>query len=306
MQVLNHKTLPDGKKRVVVLGNFDGVHKGHAKLIELARQSAEGFPVCVYTFNQNTSPFKSGSLLTTNEEKTEYIKHHGVDEIFFDDFSRVKDMTPEEFCEKVLIETLGCEIAVCGENFGFGKNRSGNAQNLSQIMTSFSKKAIVSPLYFYKEKAVSSSAIRELIISGNVSEATALLGREYAFTSEIIHGMELARKLGFPTVNQLFPEGKAKPKNGVYISLCTFDGKEYHAVSNVGTKPTVTHDGKDAPIICESHLIGFKEDIYGKPVTVKFIKKLRDETKFDSLEKLSEAVKNDVLSAKKHFTEKGL
>lgn len=307
MQFLNPKKLPDGKKRIVVLGNFDGVHKGHKKLLSLAKTlCTQNTATCVYTFSQNSSPFKSSSLLTTNEEKTEYIEQCGIDEIFFDDFSRVKCMEPEVFCKEVLIDTLGCEIAVCGENFTFGKDRKGTSATLDEIMNSLSKKAEICPLCFEDGKPVSSSTIREKLLAGDVSGASALLGRPHSFTSPILHGKALARQLGFPTINQIFPEYKAKPKNGVYVSICTIDGTLYPSVSNIGTKPTVVQKYENPPVICESHIIGFNKDIYGKSVTVKFLCHIRDEVKFDSLDCLSAAVKNDVSFAKKYFEEKGL
>lgn len=308
MQILNPKKLPDGKKRVVVLGNFDGVHKGHTKLISLATSvaSKSGYDTCVYTFSQNSSSFKSASLLTTNDEKTEYIEKCGVNEIFFDDFDRVKDMSPEMFCKEILAGMLGCEIAVCGENFTFGKNRSGDAKKLLRIMKSLSLNAEICPMCFENAKPVSSSAIREKISEGDVLFAYKLLQRPYSFTSVIIHGKALARRLGYPTVNQLLPETKAKPKNGVYASICSFEGVDYPSVSNIGTKPTVTYNTKDAPVICESHIIGFDGDIYGKSVTVKLFERIRDEKKFDSLEELTRAVESDVTFTKKYFKEKGL
>lgn len=307
MQILDPNRLPDGKRRVVVLGNFDGVHKGHKKLLTLAKSlSADDTVTCVYTFSQNSAPIKSANLLTTNDEKTEYIIQSGISEIYFDDFSRVRGMSPEQFCKEILVETLGCEVAVCGENFTFGKDRAGTPSTLESIMSSLSKKTAICPLCFEDGKPVSSSLIREHLLAGDISAANMMLERPYSFTSAVVHGKALARRLGFPTINQIFPERKIKPKNGVYVSVCTVDGTRYVSVSNIGTKPTVVHSEANPPVICESHIIGFDMDIYGKSVTTDFVCRIRDEIKFDSLDALSVAMKKDVLSAKKYFEEKGL
>lgn len=294
---------------VTVLGNFDGVHLAHTKLILSAKKIAEenGYKLCVYTFSQHPSNSKEGfpGLITSSEEKEELIKSLGADILFLDDFKDVKDLSCEEFCSKVLAGKLNTKIAFCGKNFRFGKNRSGDAETLKEEMSALGGNAYaIDDIKSEDGNIINSTSIRKLLLEGDTEKALRLLGRPYSLTSPVVHGRHLATHLGAPTINQTFPQGKIVPKNGVYAVSLIFDGKKHFGVANVGIKPTVTSNETDCPILCETHILDYKGDLYGKTIKTEFYRKLRDEKKFASIEELSDAIKNDVLNAVSYFKER--
>ena len=303
MQTTNRKNYNSAKKSVVALGNFDGVHLGHAALIEktVALANDCGFSSCVYTFSSHPGNFKNGinSIITTNDEKESVISSFGVDFLCFDEFEAVKGLSCRQFCKEILVDALGCEIAVCGDNYSFGANRAGNFETLKREMEALGKKAVSIECVKLCDVAVNSTLVRELICAGEVEKASKLLGRRYSFLSEVIHGKKLGRELGSPTVNQIIPDKKLIPKNGVYISICYADGKKYAGVTNVGKNPTVNDE--DAPTLCETHLIDYDGDLYGREVRIEFCKRLRDEKKFPSLDALKQEIVLNVAQAKEYF-----
>lgn len=305
MQTTNRENYTPVKKSVVALGNFDGVHLGHATLIETAVALAKehGLSCCVYTFSAHPANFKNGinSIITDNREKESIISSLGADVLCLDDFEAVKGFSCREFCEEILVNSLGCEIAVCGDNYGFGANRSGNFETLKSEMEALSKKAVVIECLKLSDVTVNSTLIRELICGGEVDKAAELLGRRYSFSSMVLHGKQLGRLLGSPTVNQIIPDKKLIPKNGVYITVCYADGKKYAGVTNVGKNPTVNDE--NAPTLCETHLVGYEGDLYGKDVRIEFCKRLRDEKKFPSLDALKEEISRNVVQALEYFKE---
>ena len=293
---------------VTVLGNFDGVHLGHTKLILSAKKAAEenGYSLCVYTFSKHPSSFKgSFGFLTTNEEKEELIRSLGADILFLDSFEDVKDLSCEQFCKNVLIDKLNTKIAFSGKNFRFGKDRCGDIFVLEEEMSKLSGKSFAIDYVKTKDDdIINSTSIRRLISDGDTEKAKELLGRPYFLSAEVVHGRHLATHLGAPTINQTFPDGKAVPKYGVYAVCLWVDGKKYFGVANVGTKPTVTSDEASSPVLCETHIIDYKGDLYGKKIKTEFYSKLRDEKKFGSIKELSDAIKKDVEKAVSYFSER--
>ena len=304
MQINDRKTYIPTKKSVVALGNFDGIHLGHVALINkaVAFANESGLLSCVYTFSDHPSNFKNGinGIITDNSEKAQILSELRADLLCLDDFDMVKDLSCRQFCEEILVKGLGCEIAVCGDNYSFGAGRSGNADTLKRVMEDLGKKVVVLDCVSKCGDCINSTHVRELICEGKMEEASELLGRRYSFYSEVVHGKKLGRVLGSPTINQFFPEKKLRPKNGVYISLCSFDGKKYAGVTNVGVNPTV-NDGVNAPVLCETHIIGFDGDLYGKEVRIEFCRHLRDEKKFPSLDELKKEILHNVSQAKEYF-----
>ena len=311
MQIYTPESFKENNNKpcVTVLGNFDGVHKGHAELIRKAKAVADenGYLLCVYTFSEHPSNFKGGvcGLLTTNDEKAQLIEKLGADILYTDCFDAVKDMSCEDFCRDILVSRLGTKIAVCGTNYRFGRCGMGDASTLKSEMESLGAKAFVEELKTENGSEVSSTAIRTLIAEGKTVEAKRLLGRAYSFGAKVVHGRHLATQLGAPTINQTFPKEKIVPKKGVYAAYLSVDGKGYMGVANVGTKPTVTSDEKDPPVICETHIINYKGDLYGKYIKTEFHVRLRDEKKFSSLTELSEAIKKNVEETLLYFGSKG-
>ncbi len=288
-------------KSAVALGNFDGLHLGHAKLIEEITKR-KGTDSYVYTFKVHPNKFifddpSSVRLLIDNEQKIEILAQMGVGHICFEDFENVRDMSPADFIKKVLIDTLNCDIAVCGYNFTFGKKGAGNSEFLKSELAKYGALCIVVDPVTYNGIPVSSTRIRSLIESGAVDEAAQLLGRFYAIRRPVLHGRMLGRTMGIPTVNQSFDDDSVRPANGVYICRVLVNGEEYPAVCDVGTKPTV--NGKE--LLAETHIIGYDGNLYGETVEVAFLKRLRTEKKFSDTEELKTVIQNDIANAKKYF-----
>ncbi len=305
MQVIYQSSMLPKSGCAVVLGNFDGVHLGHKKLISEAvkKASAMGLPVCVYTFSANSKSALSGtlSLITDNREKAEIIGRIGADFLFFDDFLRVKELSPDVFVRDILVGELGCRMAFCGENFSFGKGGIGNFLTLKSELAAFSSEVFCEKCVYDESGIISSTRIRSLISDGDVEKASVLLGRPFAIKEKVVHGRSLARKLGAPTINQFFPEGKILPKKGVYGTLVTIDGKKYIGVTNVGTKPTVTDGESATPVICETYIVDFCGDVYDKEVLTEFFFFVRSEKKFSDLSQLKERIALDVREVKERL-----
>ena len=302
--VTSPENLPTVSESCVALGNFDGVHKGHLFLIgEMIKKAKEsGLSSVVYTFADHpritidrNSNFR---CITTPEEKMEILKGLGIDILYLEDFKSVKDLSPESFCEQVLIEKLNTKIAFCGENFHFGKNSTGNPDLLKNVLSANGRQAVAIPPILEGDVPVSSTRIRLLIAEGKMDEAKALLGRPFSIHFPVVHGAQLGREIGIPTINQNFPSCKLIPQKGVYACITHVNGIKYASVSNVGTKPTVTANIKNPPMLCETHIIGFQGDLYGQKIQVDFYQKLRDEKKFASLDELIAQVKANIEESK--------
>ena len=297
-----------GKRPVLALGDFDGVHRAHAALLsEACRLASEcGAMPGVYTFAENTKQLlgkENFSYLTDETEKLERFEAAGIAAVCRDDFCRVKNMSPEVFCD-YLTERFSPLGVVCGENFTFGKNAAADSRTLCRYMAARDVKTTVVPHLTVDGIGVSSSVIRRLLADGDTETAAKLLGYPYFIRAEVSHGAALGRKLGFPTVNQFLYGGKVVPKFGVYACRCTVDERSYHGVVNVGVRPTVSGGEKDAPVVFETHILDFSGDVYGKTATVEFYKMLRPERKFASLDELCENVMKNIAETRAYFAAK--
>ncbi len=306
LEIINLNNIFDkDDKCVLVLGDFDGVHLGHQKLISHAKIIAKekNLKVGVYTFRINSKSFFAAngfSRLTTDTEKNDIFSKLGVDFVCYDDFASVKDFSPQEFC-KYIIEKLNIATVVCGENYTFGKGAKATSKDLDKLMCGLGVSCYVVQMLHISDQCISSTAIREHIKSGDVQKAASMLGYRYFINAEIIHGAELGRKLGFPTINQLDYDSKCIPKFGVYVCVCTIEDKKYMAVSNVGVKPTVSASADNPPVVFETHIIDYSGDLYGKFVKVEFCKLLRAEKKFGSLDELHDNVMLNIRQTKELF-----
>ncbi len=289
------------KPLVAVLGNFDGVHVGHAALISAAVSEAEkiGGKTAVWTFSGKPAVKRGDSLFYSDMQKSEAFDVLGADYTVFCDFDCIKGLTPAEFVNDVLCGGLDCKIAVCGENFTFGAAKSGNAQMLSRLMREQGREAVILPLVKQNGVTVSSTLIRGLIESGDCEQAAKLLGRPFFMTLDVKEGFKIGRSLGFPTINQQIPAGGTVPSYGVYCTKSIIDGAVYQSITNVGTRPTVHPNSTET--VCETHIFGYSGELYGHDVTVEFYKKLRDEVKFSSFEELKKSVERDIRSTQEFF-----
>lgn len=288
-------------KSAVALGNFDGLHLGHAKLIEEITKR-KGKDSYVYTFEVHPNKFISDGktplkLMTNNRQKADILESMGVGHVFFENFECVRDMSPADFVKDVLIGTFNCGVAVCGYNFSFGKKGEGNSEFLRDELAKYGAECVIVEPVTQDGVPVSSTRIRGLIENGDVDEAAKLLGRPFALRRPVLHGKMLGRTFGIPTINQSFDKDFVKPAKAVYVCRVELEGKVYPAVCDVGTKPTVS--GKE--LLAETHIIGYDGDLYGKTVEVAFLKKLRPEEKFADTNELKTAIENDIADAKKYF-----
>ncbi len=294
------REIPTPNETVICLGNFDGVHRGHRELIRKAREWRDrDFPgaACgVFCFRELSSDFLASNPpahLTTPEERMRQFSEAGAEFVLLADFSAIRDLSPSDFAVDCLRKTCRCVAAVCGFNYRFGKNAVGNADLL--------KKLLGAPLFVCEAvidggEPISSTRIRSALKEGRAEDAARMLGRPYAIEGAVCHGKELGRQLGFPTANQNFPVNAVIPRFGVYVSSCTVNGKTYRGVSNVGVHPTV--DDPNTAANCETYILGYRGDLYGKVLRVAFLRFLRPEKPFSSVEALREQIAADASAAR--------
>ena len=285
---------------VVVLGCFDGVHLGHASVINTAKKKAQalGIPLCLWSFAEPPKRFydpDNTPLLTDNETKLRLIENLGVDIYLSVNFNKsISSLSPEEFFNNIIVNNLRAAYVVCGFNFTVGKGGTGNNQTLENMCKAHSIDFISVPSTTVFEIPVSSSRIRASLLCGDLDTARLLLGRPYSISSKVVDGKRLGRTLGFPTINQKISPSICLPQNGVYLTKVYFDGLSYDAITNIGTQPTV--GGSD--IISETHIFDFSDNVYGKEITVEFLKFIRPVKKFSSIEELKSQVQKDIKTAK--------
>lgn len=279
------------------IGNFDGVHLGHRQLIKSAadfcRKSNTNIKCAVFTFESNTS---GAPFLVLPEQKLRLAGECGAQVAVTVPFDEVKGMSCEAFVSDILVGRLNVERAFCGFNFRFGSMGAGNGAILSSLMEKYGRSAEILPPVTFDGAPVSSTRIRAALAEGNIAAANAMLCSKYGFTSEVLHGKALGATLGFPTANQSLPAHFAMPRRGVYASLCDVDGRIFPAVSNIGVRPSVESDGREN---CETNIIGFSGDLYGRTISVYPMIFLRPEQKFGSTGELAAAVLRDRETAKR-------
>ena len=293
---------------VVCLGNFDGLHIGHRMLIKRGIEKAKALGLCcaVLSFDVHPAVFlknKSPELLISREEKEKALEDMGVDLFVLSDFSKIKDFSCEDFVQKILIETLRAKEVICGFNYSFGKKAMGSAKTLKELLRPHGAGIEIVPEIEYCGGKVSSTVIRELLKKGDCRLAAKLLGGGFCIDSPVTEGKKLGRTLGFPTANQELHPHRLKPKKGVYLSTVTFEGKSYPAISNLGERPTVENDGR---YNCESFIIGFSGDLYGKKIQTRLWDFIREEKKFSSKEELTQQIEKDLREVEKRFDKENL
>lgn len=297
---LDGYALPSGESHVIALGNFDGVHVAHTVLLEktVAEANSRGAVPAVFTFSKHSrASLEGGSpmLITQGDEKLELFKSVGIQRVFVADFESLRSLSPEEFVRDVLIKRIGATHAVCGFNFRFGKNGAGSAEKLLSLMDG---SATVIPPVNADDSPVSSTRIREAVEKGEMEYAASLLGRPFFICFPVVHGKELGRSIGVPTINQCFPPFHLVPSHGVYACLVHIGDKDYRGVANVGVRPTFEDGGK---VNCETHIINYSGDLYGEQVKVSFYKKLRDEKRFADADSLREQIRLDIEAVNNYF-----
>ena len=285
------------KDVVLAFGNFDGVHKGHAHVFsEVKRVAAQqGLAAAVLTFQPHPAVFlkcRENFLLCDFEQKVQLISEHGMDYLCVADFdAEFSKMSPEQFIRDVLVKNCKVKYVVVGENCVFGHKCAGNL-GLLRRYSGHCGYEVASVRQFVIDGGVcSSSAIRELLLMGDVERASKLLGRNHAVRGKVVRGCARGRTIGFPTLN-LSLDNLVLPRKGVYKSRVSIDGGEWlQGVANVGARPTFS-DGERT--ILEMHIFDFDEDLYGRFVTVELLGFVRPEQKFLGIEQLVEQIGRDI------------
>lgn len=282
----------NANRTAVALGNFDGMHVGHMAVLEAAKSfESEGLLPVAVLFDEHSLKAITGkapAMLMTVTERNRIINENGLRmETLV--FNEIRDLSPSDFVEKILVGRLGAAAVCCGYNYRFGKGASGTAQMMSEICGRLGLKCRVSGEVDVDRCAVSSTKIRGFIENGEIEKANKMLGRPFGFSSRVIDGDKRGRVLGFPTINQIIPEELAMPRFGVYQSVVTVNGEKYKGVTNVGRRPTVGTE----KILSETHILDFDRDIYGENVDVRLIKFIRPEKKFSSFDELARQIKSD-------------
>ncbi len=285
------------KRSVLTIGTFDGVHAGHKNIFAKLKSYAQKNDLLdiVVTFEPHPRTVVSDfdiKLLTTLEEKCEFLNSLGVSNLLVLDFTkRFSQQSSEEFIVNYVKKSLNAQHIIIGHDHKFGKDRGGNENNLIKLgeKLGFSVE-IVEPVS-RNGNVVSSTQIRTSLQEGDLVKASDLLGRNYCFRGEVVKGVSRGTILGFPTANiEVKNKQKLIPKNGVYIVECIVKSRKVFGVMNIGVRPTFS-DTKE--VIIEVHLIEFKEDIYGDKIRVSLLKRLRDEKKFESKEELIYQIERD-------------
>lgn len=301
MQIFD--TLPEKLQNPtsVAVGYFDGVHKAHRAVIDKAvSYRQKGLSPLVFSFNmlRETPKKKKGALLLqTFSLKTQSIKAAGADIFLCPSFSSFMSMTMEEFAVDLLYKRLNAKAVTCGFDYHFGKGASGNADDLKRILSPYGVEVNAIDAIMKDENPVSSTLIRSLLEKGEIQEANELLGYSFAIDFEVSHGRNFGKQMGFPTANQIFPQNMIIPKFGVYKTRVEIDGKSYMGVTNVGRKPSV---GATDYVGAETYVDGFSGDLYGKKIKTSFLKFLRPEMKFSSLDELKSAINDSIIKAREN------
>jgi len=286
----------------LAIGVFDGVHLGHQAVISTSTShagSADGTPV-VITFDPHPlkvlRPRNAPHLLTATQHKIALIRDLGVEHLLVINFNKKFAATPpENFIEQLVIHSRPLREICVGHEWSFGKDRRGNLDLLKKLGAQFDFDVVGIPPVKVNGAVVSSTAIRQAVEKGDFAKAAAMLGRDYTILGTVKAGDKLGKKLGYPTAN-LSAHSEQFPPNGVYLVEARIQGVFYHGVVNLGYRPTIS-SGKSERVL-EIYLLDFDRDIYGENVEVRFVRYLRPERKFDSLEALVGQIELDVRQAR--------
>ncbi len=289
---------------VLALGNFDGLHRGHMKIIERVHRGAgeHGGTAVVLTFDPHPTrvirPDKAPPLLMTHAQKLEALERAAMQGVAVVRFTAdIAQWDPETFVRRVLVEWLGVAEVWVGANFLFGHGRAGTVAVLKDLGTRLGFRAEKIDPVRHKDVVVSSTRIRQLIGAGDVDEAAGLLGRQYFIDGEVVRGDGRGRQIGFPTAN-LRTANELLPPNGVYATVARVGEALHASVTNIGVRPTFG-DGL-APTV-ETHLLTGGQDLYGAAVRLFFLQRLRDERPFETLEALLAQIARDCDEARGLF-----
>lgn len=279
-------------KTSVALGNFDGVHLAHRRIIDIAVGGAdEGLIPAIALFKVHPGEVVNGTheYITEPCQREEILRGLGVEKFYYMDFKKVRDYSPRSFFKDVLVDKLNAAQVVCGFNYTFGRRASGDVSTLSSLCEEFGVKLCVAPQMNMYGEPISSTRIKSLIKSGEVKKAAEMLGRNFSYISEVKGGKHMGRELGFPTINQFLHSGIVVPRFGVYASDVIIGDRVYKGATNIGTSPTIPGEGFRS----ETYIHDFEGDLYGELVRIELKRFIRPEMKFSCVEELVERVNID-------------
>lgn len=293
------------QKTILALGFFDGVHLGHGALLNACRALADekGVAAGAVTFTSHPDALVSGKdpgLINTPADRERLMRErYRMDTVIALPFDRAMMTMPWQDFFRLLRETYGAVGLVCGHDFRFGSRGAGNAQILRAACGENGMDCVVIPEQKLDGVTISSTHIRRLLELGHMESAKRFLGHPHFLTGQVVQGRKLGHKLGFPTANVLLPEGIVCPRHGVYACKVRLGEEVYSAVTNVGSRPTV----QGHQVRTESWILDYEGDLYGRQIVLEFHFFLRPEKKFDSLQKLKEAVLADGARTRNYFGE---
>ena len=292
---------------VATIGNFDGLHLGHQQILKTMQKEADFhglWKLIVFTEPHAQEFFAEAAGLDASkpprilpwQEKVRKMKELGVELAFFLKFNnQLRSMTPRNFLDKVLLR-LNIKKLILGDDFRFGANREGDFNLLKKWGSANSIEVSNTETFKMEGERVSSTRIRKALTNNDFELATKLLGRPFTYAGKVVYGQQLGAQLGIPTANLWLPKNKL-PISGVYIVKALLDKKVLNGIANMGIRPTI---GGELPVL-EVHLLDFSQSIYGQTLTVEFLKKVRDEKKFENTTALKEQIFKDITTAKNYF-----
>ncbi|GAB6088185.1 bifunctional riboflavin kinase/FAD synthetase [Alkaliphilus crotonatoxidans] len=294
-------------ERAVALGNFDGLHIGHQKLIEALKEASTKYHLesCVYTFKNHTTTVttrgKEPLQITSHEVKNRLFEDLGIETLVLAEFNEeIMNLSPEDFVKKILIESLNCKVAVVGFDYRFGSRAKGDVVLLKELGTKYGfSVCVIDPVTVENEK-VSSTAVRKYILDGEIEKANQYLGRSFALYGKVIHGNGRGRNLGYPTANIMIKPHLLIPREGVYATLVKIEDKIFMGATCIGTNPTF--QGEHTSV--ETFIIDYQGSLYDQYIEVIFKKRLRDNIRFDRVEGLIQQMETDVENTKKYLHDK--
>lgn len=281
----------------IALGNFDGLHRGHIKLLEdmIEGSKKRNLKSAVLLFKNHTKFLlnngKKIKILSSNDEKIKILNDIGIDIIFFIDFNEeIMKLSGYEFIKDILVEKMNVKYITVGFDYRFGHKAENTSKDLYNIGLEFNIETNIIDAIFVEEHLISSTLIRKLISEGNIKEANKYLGRPYRIKGKVVHGKKRGHELGFPTANINLLEPFVIPKTGVYHTKAIINDIEYNSLTNIGYNPTFN----DEKLTIETYILNFNEYIYDKEIDVEFINFIRDDIKFNSKEDLIEQMEVDL------------
>jgi riboflavin kinase/FMN adenylyltransferase len=301
-----YRDFPKKEKGLALsIGNFDGIHEGHQALIRALKKQAliKRLPTAIYTFDPHPKSIvgkeKRNFLLTPRKPKIALLEKYQIDYLIIEKFDlSFSQIEKDAFLNDIILGALNAQLIIVGQNFRFGSKGAGDTRFLQTFVADKKVLFIEFPPLKTNEEIVSTSNIRSLIRLGKMESVKALLGRNYSIGGQVIRGQGLGATIGVPTANIDYAN-YLLPQKGVYEATAIFQGKKYRAVLNVGRRPTLPEN----ILSLEVHLLDFSKSIYGQELQIEFLRYLRPEQKFDSLEALKQQIQKDIEWVRFHLVQ---